>query len=91
MENKMNNHWKLILIALENHKYKWRTIEGISKETGLEPKTIKNELQNHDELIIQSSIQSINGEDLYTSRAHYRKKSSVIERITSSIINKAST
>lgn len=87
----MNDQWELIIRALENPKYKWRTIGGISKETALTPDVIKNELQKHPDLIIKSSIQSINGEDLYTTRAHYRKNSSIVERLNNSIINKVST
>lgn len=87
----MNDQWDLIIKALENSKHKWRTINGISKETNLSTEVIEKELHLHADTIIKSSIPSTHGENLYTTRAHYRKKSSIIQRITSSIINKAST
>ncbi len=87
----MSNDWNQIIKALENPKYKWRTIKGISKETGIDPEIIKKEIYNNLDLIIKSSIPSKGRDDLYTSRPHYRKKSTIFERITSSIINRAST
>lgn len=87
----MNVQWDLIISALENPKYKWRTINGISKEINIDSDIIEKELHRHADIIIKSSIPSTHGEDLYTTRDHYRKKSSIIQRITSSIINKPST
>lgn len=86
----MSNDWDKILKALENPDYKWRTLKGISKDTGIEPDIIKKEIYSNLDSIIKSSIPSEDGEDLYTSRPHYRKKSSFFDKLTSSIKNKAS-
>ena len=86
----MSDEWGQLLKALENSKYKWRTLNGISKETGLDVQIVKDRIDKHLDIIIKSSIPSENGEDLYTTRSHYRNKSSFLEKIKSSIINRPS-
>ena len=87
----MIDKWEQILKALENSKYKWRTLNGISKETGLDVQIVKDQIDRHSDTIIKSSIPSEDGEDLYTTRSHYRNKSSFLEKIKISIINRPST
>jgi hypothetical protein len=73
--------------ALENPKYKWRTITGISKETLLKPEEV-NIIINHLNkvgVVISSSDQGPNGEKLYTTRQNYLLKRSTISRILSSL------
>ncbi|MCG7867002.1 MAG: hypothetical protein N0E59_10735 [Candidatus Thiodiazotropha taylori] len=84
----MDEDWLKIQKALENPKYKWRTVEGVAKETGLETVTVVSSLSNHNDLVIQSSIPSNTGADLFTTRDHYREKSTIFSRVMSSITNK---
>jgi len=57
------------------------------QETGLEEDEILKELYAHSDFIIKSSKTSDKGEDLYTTRAHYRQKTSPWKKILSSIKN----
>lgn len=84
----MDEEWLKIQRALENPKYKWRTIDGVANETGLDTVTIVSSLTNHSDTIIQSSIPSNTGAELYTTRDHYREKSTILSRVMSSLTNK---
>ncbi len=84
----MSDEWEKIQKALEDPKYKWRTINGVSTATGLDPVTVVSSISNHPHIVIQSTIPSTNGEELFTTREHYREKSSLFEVVVSSIKNK---
>ena len=84
----MDDEWELIQKALENSDYKWRTLDGVAKETGLDNVTVVSSMSNHSDLVIQSSIPSKTGAELFTTRNHYKEKSSVIDRILNSVTNK---
>jgi len=84
----MSDEWEIIAGTLANPKYKWRTIDGIVKETGLDHVTVVSSMSAHEDLIIKSSIPSGDGKDLFTTREHYRKKRSPWQAIASAITNK---
>jgi hypothetical protein len=70
-----------VLRALANEKYKWRTIEGVSKETGIPEAEVHQIIGSHPNLIIQSSIPDRQGRPLYTTREHYRQSQGRIARL----------
>jgi len=84
----MDEEWTMIAGTLANPKYKWRTIEGIVKDTGLDYTTVVSSISAHEDLIIKSAIPSREGKDLYATREHYRKKRTPWQIISSSITNK---
>lgn len=69
-----------VIAALENPNYEWRTIDGISKETGLSPERVKEILTATAEQIIHSSVPDEQGRPLYTTRRHYRNKTGLLKR-----------
>lgn len=79
-----------ILTALESPSYKWRTIDGLSKEVKL-PKeavlTALNELSRKG-LVVRSSVPATTGEMLFTTRRHYREKASLSERVLAVLRNR---
>jgi hypothetical protein len=77
--------WTQLKTALENPKYEWRTVRGLIRETGLDESELLAEMKAHEGQIIRSSIPNKRGEDLFTTRDHYRKKASIWERLNSSI------
>lgn len=81
--------WPTVQTVLESQKYKWRTIEGIVKETGLDAVTVVGNLSANDSVVIKSSIPDKEGRNLFTTRDHYREKSTLWERLESAITNKA--
>jgi hypothetical protein len=80
--------WPKVQTALENEKYKWRTIEGIVKETGLDAVTVVGSLSANASVVIKSTISDKDGRDLFTTKEHYREKSSLWERFQSVLTNK---
>jgi len=77
-----------VIAALENPKYKWRTISGVAKESGVSQETVLEIISQNRDLIVQSSIPSIKGEDLYTTRNHYREFASSAQKIFGALKNR---
>jgi hypothetical protein len=80
---------QLILKALENPKFKWRTIDGISSEAGLSPEQVREAISAMSDKIVKSSIPSEDGRALFTSRKQFREKASAFEKIMGAIKNRA--
>ena len=80
--------WAQIKQSLELDKYKWRTISGISRDTTLTQEQIRICLALHGSEVIKSSVPSKLGARLYTTRKHYRNKSTIWSRLESSILNR---
>ena len=61
---------KPILDALESPKYQWRTLEGLSKETGVDAEEIQKILTAtlSDQVV---TTEDRSGRLLYTTRRHY--------------------
>jgi len=77
-----------VMDALENDKYKYRTIKGLCNDTNFseeEVYKILNHLSASKNLIIQSTYITEGGETLYTTRNHLKKKSTIWQRICASI------
>jgi hypothetical protein len=72
-----------VVRALENPKYDWRTIDGVSKETGIDPPQVSLILKSLPKIIdvVQSSDKS--GRLLFTTRNHYNKRQNVANRLLS--------
>ncbi len=81
---------KLVLDALENPKYTWRTIRGISTETGLNPEIVKSNISANSDVIIKSSSHNQKGEELFATREKYRDKVSPLTRLGSALKNRSS-
>jgi hypothetical protein len=77
-----------VIRALESPRYQWRTIRGIAEETNIPAETILEIISEHSDIIIRSSIPSLKGDDLYTTRRHYRGKASIIEKIRGAFKNR---
>lgn len=84
----VGQHWPEVQSALENPKFKWRTLEGLVLETGLDANTISANVAHHMDTVVRSSVSDPNGNALFTTRDHYREKSSLFERLRNSITNK---
>ena len=81
-----------VITALENPKYKWRTVQGVAKETGLSKAVVESVIKKNTQgEIIQSPIFSVKGDQLYTTRKHYRNKASPFERLHAAFINRSSS
>ncbi|MFA6223844.1 MAG: hypothetical protein WC647_16180 [Desulfomonilaceae bacterium] len=77
-----------VIGALGNPKYKWRTVQGVAKETGIEPEIVESVIENDVDEVIRSSFPGPNQEELFTTRANYEKKASFVERFRSFFTNR---
>lgn len=83
--------WDDIRKSLEDKKYKWRTVRGVAKEVGADEEEVRRILGENSSEVIKSSIQAETGEDLFTTRAHYRKQQSPFVKIASSLSGRVSS
>ena len=60
----------IVLGALESPNHKWRTILGVTAETRLSVKTVKEIIAKCGDQVIKSRVPSREGDDLYTTAAH---------------------
>lgn len=77
--------WESVRESLENPKYKWRTIRGVAKQLNCSQKEILKILVQHENEIIKSSITAESGEELYTTRSHYKQTTSFFDKALSSV------
>jgi len=75
-----------VVAALENSKYDWRTIEGVTRETGLSFNDVFSVLKKLDleGKLVQARNPDEKGRDLFTTREYYNKTRSLIDKIKSS-------
>jgi len=77
--------WDEVVKALENDKYKWRTVRGVAKQLDASQQEIMSLMTQHLDEVIKSAVPAETGEDLFTTRRHYRRKASALDKITSSV------
>lgn len=76
-----------VIAALENPKYKWRTIDGISREAGVAPDKVVDALKASD-IVARSSVASKSGDALFTTRARFRQSASVAQKLRGAFTNR---
>lgn len=70
-----------ILKALSNPNWEWRTVGGLSKETGIPEDRVQQFLDRLEEQVIRSRVPDKKGRALYTTRDHYKQKHSPLARM----------
>lgn len=73
--------------ALENPNFKFRTINGVSSEAHVSFEIIEKAMREHSDEIVRLFRKGENGEVLITTRAHYKKKASIKEKVIGAVIN----
>src|ERR1700682_4698259 len=71
----------IVVRALEDPNYEWRTVEGVAEQTGLEEANGREALEELNGEIIRSSVPDESGRNLYTNRKHYRQTQGLGTRI----------
>jgi hypothetical protein len=77
-----------VIQAFENPAYKWRTVHGVARESGLSQEVVLEIISKNRDIIVQSSIPSVDGEDLYTTRDHYREFASSGQKLLGALKNR---
>jgi len=78
-----NHNADLVIQALENPKYDWRTVRGLARETGLSDEDIEKILGTITGLLVRTWDED--GKPLFTTRAHYDQRQSLGHKILSAI------
>ncbi|MGB0743040.1 MAG: hypothetical protein ACPGSB_00810 [Opitutales bacterium] len=78
-----------VLNALEKEGYRWRTLAGIAKETGLPVHQVKhiifNDLSGD---VVRASVRSKGGKQLFTTKRHYLKNSTPKQKFRAAFSNR---
>jgi hypothetical protein len=80
---------EVVRLALENKKYKWRTIDGVAQESKLATDEVEEALSELADEIIRSSVPSKDGQALFTTRKHYRNQQNLGARLLSALKNRS--
>jgi DNA-binding IclR family transcriptional regulator len=75
----------LVIAALEDRRYEWRTIDGLAEQTGLPSAKVQEILESLQEDLVRSSVPDDRGRSLYTTRKHYRETHGLGARILSAL------
>ncbi|NNE04521.1 MAG: hypothetical protein HKN15_02195, partial [Xanthomonadales bacterium] len=66
-ENSANeDRWPQLRQLLEDSRFKWRTVNGLARDSGLSVADVLDLLRQHQAEIVKSAIPSERGEALYT-------------------------
>jgi hypothetical protein len=77
-----------ILKALENPKFRWRTIRGLARETEISPEIIRTVVTIKSDRVVMASAPNTKGEALFTSRHQRRRQAGTLRRIVSALKNR---
>lgn len=76
-----------IMSSLVNSQYKWRTSQGISKDTGIPLQQVEKIL-NASDFVIRARKGNKQGHPLYSTKEKYEKQFGFAQRLLSVITNK---
>jgi hypothetical protein len=80
---------ELVLKALSNPKYQWRTVAGIAKETGLDPDIVTDVLGRLKDRMVRSTRSTKDGQEVFATRERFRQFASPWTKILGALKNRA--
>ncbi|MEL0616757.1 hypothetical protein V6243_07905 [Cobetia marina] len=83
-----DNFYNKLIRALENPRYKYRSVDGVAKEIGLDHGKLLKLLNHHSDEIVVLNRKGNDGQILITTRKHYDKNASKVEKIKSVLMNR---
>jgi hypothetical protein len=85
----VQNKQDLVLDALNNPEFEWRTVPGITKETGLDSETVVKVLDQLGFQVVKSSRRTRDAQELFTTRACFRASASPLTKMLGALRNRA--
>ena len=79
---------QLVVGALEDSRYDWRSLDGVAQQTGLTLDEIRHAIDGLQDEIVRSSVPDEKGRELYTTRKHYRETHGLGSRILAALSDK---
>ena len=74
--------------ALEDNRYRYRTLRGISKSAGVPIEEVSKEIAAHANEIVVLARKNQAGESLYTTRDYYKKTATMTEKLMGALTNR---
>jgi len=71
--------------ALEDHRWDWRTLDALSKLSGLDPESTRQVLRKYPLLVRQSSVPGPGGEELYTLQTRFFERQNIVEKFITNV------
>ena len=75
-----------VVEALEDERYDWRTVGGLSKTLGVTESEILSILNSSPDNIVRT--QDADGQTLFTTRSHYQKTHGLGDKILSALADR---
>lgn len=79
---------RLVISALEDPRYDWRSIDGISEQAGLSRAQVRRVIEEMEDMIVRSSVPDEEGRSLYTTRRHYRATHGIGARLLDALADR---
>lgn len=70
-----------IMQSLENECYDWRTIQGVAREAQTTEEIVRYVFRQRADEIVESSVPSQRGDDLFTTRRRYGQHGKTVGRL----------
>lgn len=87
-ELSLSDVYPKVRTALENPKYKYRTVSGIAKELKIGQDVVARALRENPGDLVVLYRRGQNGEQLFTTRQHYKNNTSIIERVMGTMMSR---
>lgn len=71
----------LVLKALEDPNWDWRTTQGVAQSTGVSEDRVRQIVESSPGVVIRSQVPDEHGRALYASRRHYKRRRSFLDSL----------
>lgn len=78
-----------VMKSLADDRYKWRTVRGVAKQVNAPEDMVRHVLKVKEADIVQSSVPSTKGEDLFTLRETFSANTSLGSRFLGALKGRA--
>ena len=80
---------RAVMEALEDPRYRWRTVGGIARQTGLTSREVLAVLEASRDRVLRARAVAPDGAPLFTTREHYQRRAGLGPRLLAALRNRA--
>lgn len=73
----------VVLKALEDPRWDWRTVEGVARDTGIPENEVLAIIESSADEVIRSRVRDAQGRTLYATRQHYTNRRGFLDSFRS--------
>lgn len=83
---------EVLVKALEDKRFRWRTLSGLAGQSGLAQEEVTRILTDLRQagVVIRSEVPAATGEELFTTRRHFESSAPLGARLSAAFRNRAS-